>query len=464
MPKYIEFIAKVVRSESKRKTRKRGGGDITTCNFTPLTEEFTVSDLKTKIQHPHELKNLELIDRAMSGAFNIARRARCSKTKKGPTSEEIICRVWKKAFYVDGRTIRCVRTYPGCVEDSLESFAKELTISIFHSNCGNTLPIYDIQAISINNPLLSFLSEDQKRKMFGQNAHDNCLCLCVIMKKGEPYKITRANFHKTMELFGNIAEEHLCVDIKPDNLLSSNGRVVMIDWDPQFIQETTESIDIFHDPKLFNSCMMKYLFCMFLLIQQILNDDFLYDVISELNKIIKTPILLTDGRSESVLFIISSFYNNTDRSEGLCLSRKLGHNFKKTFDIYLWAGFEDFDLDLYMEVRPYLINCPKKAHCEYLCLQNEGNYTVKYDNSTKSLRYYINHQCPPWVFHGFTSLIGFHNCSTELTGVELTYDKAKQNVSIIYDGNRKKNVEETDTKDDSKTEIKKRKKVKARVK
>jgi hypothetical protein len=461
MSKYIEFVAKIVRSKSKRKTRKRGGGDITICDLTPMTEGVTVDQLKTKIKSPELLDNLTLVtsEKPMSGAFNIARSVKCSSRS---TSEEIICRVWKNAFYVNSDSIKCVRTYHGCVEDSLESFAKELTISIFHSNCGNTLPIYDIQAISINNPLLSFLSEDQKIRIFGQN--NNCLCLCVIMKKGEPYKITRANFHKTMELFGNIAEEHLCVDIKPDNLLSNKGQVVMIDWDPQFIQKTTKSIDMIDDPILFNSCMMKYLFCMFLLIQQILNDDIFNDVISELNKIIKTPILLTDGRPESVLFIISSFYNNTDRSEGLCLSRNLGHNFKKTFDIYLWSGFEDFELDLYMEVRPYLINCPKKAHCEYLCLQNEGNYTVKYDNSTKSLRYYINHQCSSGIFHSFTSWSGIHSCSTELTGVELTYEEHTQKVSIIYDGNRKKNVEEPDTKNDSKIEIKERKKVKARVK
>lgn len=457
MSKYIEFIAKVVRSKSNRKTRKRGGGDITTCDLTPLEGEVTVDDLKSKIRSPEILNNLTLISEPMSGAFNIATSVTCSK-KSRSTSEEIICRVLKKAFYVDGHSIRCVRTYPGCVDDSLESFAEELTISIQQSTCGNTIPIYDIQAININNPLLNFLSDAEKRKIFGQNVHDKCLCLCVIMKKGDPYKITLANFRKTMELFGNIAEEHLCVDIKPDNLLSSKGRVVMIDWDPQFIQKTTKGFNMINDPIVFNSCMMKYLFCMFLLIQQILDDAFFDEVTEALDKIIQTPILLSDDSTKSVLFIITSFYNNTKPIEGLCLSQRLGHNFRRTFDAYLWSGFKTFDLDLYMDVRPYLIDCPEKARCEELCLQSEGNYTVKYDNSTKSLRYYINHQCTPGMGHALTIFFG-HSCSTELKNVELTYDKDRQKVSIIHDGNRKKIVEVSNVRD-SAAKISERKKVK----
>ena len=454
MSKYIEFVAKIVHSKSKRQTRKRGGGDIKKCDLTPLEGEVTVDDLKSKIRSPEILKKLKLVtsEKPMSGAFNIARSVKCSK-KPRSTSEEIICRVWKKAFYVDGHSIRCVRTYPGCVDDSLESFAEELTISIHHSTCENTLPIYDIQAITINNPLLSFLSDEKKRKIFGQNVHDKCVCLCVIMKKGDPYEITPENFRKTMELFGNIAEEHLCVDIKPDNLLSSKGRVVMIDWDPQFIQKTTKGFNMINDPIVFNSCMMKYLFCMFLLIQQILDDDFFDEVTEALDKIIQTPILLSDDSTKSVLFIITSFYNNTKPIEGLCLSQRLGHNFRRTFDLYLWSGFKTFDLDLYMDVRPYLIDCPEKARCEELCLQSEGNYTVKYDNSTKSLRYYINHQCSPGIFHDFTSWTRIHSCSTELTGVELTYETGK--VSITHDGIRKRKVEEPD---DSENVISKRNK------
>ena len=106
-----------------------------------------------------------------------------------------------------------------------------------------------------------------------------------------------------------------------------------------------------------------------------------------------------------------------------------------------------------MDVRPYLIDCPEKARCEELCLQSEGNYTVKYDNSTKSLRYYINHQCSPGIFHDFTSWTRIHSCSTELTGVELTYETGK--VSITHDGIRKRKVEEPD---DSENVISKRNK------
>ena len=472
MSKYIEFVAKIVRSKSKRQTRKRGGGDITICDLTPLTEGVTVKYLKTKIETPQELNNLKLVtsEKPMSGAFNIAKSVKCLNPSRSP-SEEIICRVWKNAFYVNSSgSIHCVRKYHGCPADSLERFAKELTISIQQSTCGNTIPIYDIQAININNPLLSFLSDAEKIKIFGQNVHDKCVCLCVIMKKGDPYEITPENFRKTMDLFDNIAEEHLCVDIKPDNLLSSKGRVVMIDWDPQFIQKTTKGFQMINenDRISFSSCMMKYLFCMFLLIQQILDDDFFDEVTEALDKIIQTPILLSDDSTKSVLFIITSFYNNTKPIEGLCLSQRLGHNFRRTFDLYLWSGFKTFDLDLYMDVRPYLIDCPEKARCEELCLQSEGKYTVKYDNSTKSLRYYINHQCSPGIFHEFTSWTRIHSCSTELTGVELTYETGK--VSITHDGIRKRKVEgshaeddsENDSENDSAAKISERKYVRAK--
>ena len=463
MSKYIEFVAKIVRSKSKRQTRKRGGGDITICDLTPLTEGVTVKYLKTKIETPQELNNLKLVtsEKPMSGAFNIARSVKCLNPSRSP-SEEIICRVWKNAFYVNSSgSIHCVRKYHGCPADSLERFAEELTISIQQSTCGNTIPIYDIQAININNPLLSFLSDAEKRKIFGQNVHDKCLCLCVIMKKGDPYKITPDNFRKTMDLFDNIAKQDICmVDIKPDNLLSSRGRVLMIDWDPYFIQDTKTGFQMINDThrNLFSSCIMKYLFCMFLLIQQILNDDFFDKVTEALDEIIETDIVLTNGEQHSVLFIITSFYNNTNPSV------LFARNFVRTFDLYLWSGFDDFDLVLYMKVRPYLIDCPKKAYCEYLCLQSEGNYTVKYDNSTKSLRYYINHQCSPGIFHEFTSWTRIHSCSTELTGVELTYETGK--VSITHDGIRKRKVEGSHAEDDSKNyspyEISERKYVRAK--
>ena len=229
----------------------------------------------------------------------------------------------------------------------------------------------------------------------------------------------------------------------------------MIDWDPQFIQKTTKGFQMINenDRISFSSCMMKYLFCMFLLIQQILDDDFFDKVTKALDKIIETTIELTNGEQHSVLFIITSFYNNPNPIKAFA------RNFVRTFDLYLWSGFKTFDLDLYMDVRPYLIDCPEKARCEELCLQSEGKYTVKYDNSTKSLRYYINHQCSPGIFHDFTSWSRIHSCSTELTGVELTYDKDRQKVSIIHDGNRKKIVEVSDVTD-SAAKISQRKTVK----
>ena len=60
MSKYIEFVAKIVHSKSKRQTRKRGGGDIRSCKLTPLKGEVTVDQLRTKIKSPELLDNLIL--------------------------------------------------------------------------------------------------------------------------------------------------------------------------------------------------------------------------------------------------------------------------------------------------------------------------------------------------------------------------------------------------------------------
>ena len=451
MSKYIDFVAKVVRSKSKRKTRKRGGGDIKKCDLTPMTGEITVEYLKTKIRSPEGLDNLTLIPHElMSGAYNIARRVTCtkkSKTSKNSTSDEIICRVWKKALNVDSHnTIRFVDGYR--LDEYLERFATELTISINQGE--NTLPIYDIQAITIENKLLEGLYH---KEIFGQNVTERSVCLCVIMKKGEPYEITRDNnFRKTMELFERIAENYFCVDIKTDNLLcskDSRGRpnVVMIDWDPKLILEVRYLYNI-HDKVLLSSCMMKYLFCMFSLINLIFYDKrFIEGIITELKGIINEQIRLTDDTTESVLFIITSFYNNTHPSKGLCLHENIRGMFRSTFSRYLLDRVTKIPLDLYMNIRKYVIDCREKANYEERCLQSIGNYTVVYNNHTKSLQYSINHECTPGLFHSLKCCTGLHSCSTELKNVELTYDTEAEMVSITYEGIRKRKVERYDDRD-----------------
>jgi hypothetical protein len=444
MSKYIEFVVKVVRSKSKRKTRKRGGGDITTCDLTPLEGEVTVEQLKTKIRTPEPLDNLTLISHeVMSGAYNIARRVTCTKKSKKSTSEEIICRVWKKALNVGSdNTIKFV---DGSRLDNLERFATELTISINQGE--NTLPIYDIKAITIGNKLLERLDH---KEIFGQNVTERSVCLCVIMKKGEPYEITRDNnFRKTMNLFERIAENYFCVDIKTDNLLCSNdsrGRpnVVMIDWDPKLVLELRYLYNI-HDKVLLSSCMMKYLFCMFSLINLTFYDErFIEGIITELEGIINEQITLTDDTTESVLFIITSFYNNTKPSDGLCLHENIRGMFRRTFSRYLLDRVTEIPLDLYMNIRKYVIDCREKAKHEERCLQSIGNYTVVYNNHTKSLQYSINNECTPGLFHSLKCCAGLHSCSTELKNVELTYDTEAEMVNITYEGNRKKIVEVSD--------------------
>jgi len=440
MSKYIEFDV-VIQKKSKRKTRrKRGGGDITNCDLTPLTREVTVADLKAKIRSPERLDNLTVIpSELMSGAYNIARPVTCttkSRKSKQSASEVIICRFWKKAFYVEkGGSIRFVDL--SNLDEYLNRFAEELSIAIEQDE--NTLPMYDIKAVSLENKLLNILNDAEKREIFGQppGSHTlaDCVCLCVIMKKGEPYEITLENFRKTMLLLERIGEKYLYVDIKTDNFLCSKDsegtpNVVIIDFDPKLILMVNLLNDIIIDKVLLSICIMKYLFCIFLLINIDFYDESFIDVIiTELEGIINEQIRLTSGETKSVLFIITSFYNPNN---GLSLPNNIRRMFRDTFYTYSLAKISKISLPLYMKIRKYVIDCPEKAMCEERYLQSIGNINVEYDNVPKSLRYRINHQCRPGIFHVFKSKLGIHSCFTELRGVEWTYEEDTQNIMFSY--------------------------------
>lgn len=442
MSKYIEFDV-VIQKKSKRKTRrKRGGGDITKCDLTPLTHEVTVADLKAKIRSPERLDNLTVIpSELMSGAYNIARPVTCttkSRKSKQSASEKIICRFWKKAFYVEkSGSIRFVDLSE--LDEYLNRFAEELSIAIEQDE--NTLPMYDIKAVSLENKLLNILNDAEKREIFGQppGSHTlaDCVCLCVIMKKGEPYEITLENFRKTMLLLERIGEKYLYVDIKTDNFLCSKDsegtpNVVIIDFDPKLILMVNLLNDIIIDKVLLSICIMKYLFCIFLLINIDFYDESFIDVIiTELEGIINEQIRLTSGATKSVLFIITSFYNPNN---GLSLPKNIRIMFRMTFYTYSLAKVTKISLALYMKIRKYVIDCPEKAMCEERYLQSIGNINVKYDNVPKSLRYIMNHQCRPGPLHSITLTLfsGFHSCFTELTEVEWTYEEDTQNIMFSY--------------------------------
>lgn len=463
MPKYIEFFAKFIGKKSNRKTRRKRGGGFTDgeCNATPLTGEVTVPSLESKIRNPRRL-NVKLVSKAfMRGSFNIATEV-CSIAKESHIEEYIeddtkgkrkrskeqnskiskqkteglICRFWTQLFYIDTNGSIINLKYPHETTESLDLFAKEMTTTMYHSNEGNALPIYDIQAVPINGPLLSFLTREQKQEYFGINTHplhakqmDQCLCLCVVMKKGDSYEITAENFNKTMDLFERIAESDICIDLKPENLLCSDGDVVMIDWDPNFIKKPDEMEFRTIEKKnrhLFGSSMMKYLFCMFLIIN---NDDEIDTFKNDINEVLDEIMKLqfTDNSDETFLFIVSSFYNQ-DPYYKFVLHGIFKTKFKGTINSYQWRKInpyqwrkinpKDFDVYLFMDVQKYIVNCDKKALCERLCILSDPNYIIKYDESTQSILYYKRNQCPNTFVHTALLLLPSHQCVTQLTDVK----------------------------------------------
>ena len=343
----------------------------------------------------------------------------------------------------------------GSTEDELKLFAQEMTINIEHSSKGNALPIYDIQAVPINGPLLDFLTKEKKIKYFNIdrekiNQMNQCVCLCVVMKKGDPYKITLDNFHKTMDLFDRIAETHICMDIKMENLLCSGDRVVMIDWDPIFIKKTDDvDFELIKNKVLFGGNIMKYLFCILLLIHiLLLNSDkirnidtatrdmlneFIKNILGELNKIMETKIELTDRTNKDFLFIMSSFYNNIDGQ--FSLDGEVGENFQLIIESYEFDRISKyFTADGYTYIRNYLVNCEEKAEFENLLLPPE--VVCVYNNNTQSLEYILELQCPPSLIHNVYSMFG-HRCLKEITDVnfEIGTDH-KVTLSYTMDGIR----------------------------
>jgi hypothetical protein len=258
------------------------------------------------------------------------------------------------------------------------------------------------------------------------------------MKKGDSYKITHENFKKTMDLFERIAENDICIDLKPDNLLCSDGRVVMIDWDPNYIKKPNEMVFgpiIKHYRHLFGSSMMKYLFCMFLIIN---NDDdidtFKDDVELVLNEIME--LRFTHNSKETFLFIVSSFYNNEDFHDRFVLHDIFRPKFKGTIDGYQWKYINptDFDVYLFMDVQKYIVNCDKKALCERLCILSDPNYIIKYDKSTQSIVYYKLNQCPNTFVHTALRLLPSHQCVTQLTDVkfEIIHKHLEKEITFSY--------------------------------
>lgn len=467
MSKYIDFVAKVIHNKSNRKTRKRGGAFTgTDCDFTPLTEDVTRESLQEKIRKPIPSWNLQFkSSKSMSGSFNIAKEVECksiqTNTKKkrkrkkkevdthvDDTSELIVCRVLKKTFYIgdyNGSSI-VLEANGTDSNNTLNLFATELTTTIHHSRHGNTLPIYDIQAISIDNSLLSFLSKEEKEEVFELDTNTledvpPYVCLCIVMKKGDPYEITFDNFGKTMDLFDKIAATEVCIDVKPGNLLCSNGEVFMIDFDPNFIKETRdENFSKLTDPQLFGSCMMKYLFCMFLIIykHRELTDErtgFKDSVLKKLDEIMDKELSTDTEETFPFLFIISSYYNSSHRVGNPKFFFTGGFEYKNLIDNYHWRWLMDhkkrFKLPLYIDVRRYLVNCELKALYDGKCVNNKGKYTVKYDHATQSLLYYINLPCSTSITHSISSIFG-HKCLKEIEEIDITLVDKNRRTFITF--------------------------------
>lgn len=454
MSRYIEINGKIVRYNKitkRRKTCRRGGGfEGTACDFIPM-EEKSFDELKkvikTKTRNPiADLEwNLQLLSghKYRKGGFNIVVDVGCIEpvSKKRKAGVDIVCRILKTPFYNDERQ---GIMFVGKSTDSsvIDPLTREIIIQLQQQ--ANSVAIYDIQAISINHPLLQFLEPQKKIEMFKlpdnyeieyPQPQPQLYVLCIIMERGDPYEITSENFDTTMTLFESVAKNHICIDVKPANLLYCREGVKMIDFDPYYVKETTDSFfrNIKH-PVLFGSCMMKYLFCMYLIIRKrdiisAIMTRFMEKVTDVLDELIASNIELTDGTSLPFMFIMSSLYNIKNNS---IFGFTNGFDLSGLIDKYHFTSLMNhskLSKQLFIQIRKYLIDCEKKAEYEYMCLKSSPKFEIKYDMATQSLRYYIKNQCPPSFQHSFIFLMTSHICQHEIYDIEFSIKKKKSNTN-----------------------------------
>ena len=446
MSRYIEINGKIVRYNKitkRRKTRRRGGGfEGTECNFTPI-QEISFEDLKMEIQkktrYPIKKWNLKSNGKKyIRGTYNIVTDVECinkSRKRKSINETDIVCRILKNPFFIGPEHEQQV-TFINSSDDVIDKITREIIIQLQQKD--NSLAIYDIQAIPIYHSILSNLTSEEINSEFGlsRNYESQLYVLCIVMERGEPYILDEEHLKKTMTLFELVAKKHICIDVKPANLLCIHKDVKMIDFDPDFVKETAFFSNI-TDPIFFGSCVMKYLFCIFLIIFE--NVDIKdTNINKELTLLTSTTIQLTNGTEHSFMFIMSSLYSNNSSIFTLdFISTQYNfiyfmRNFTLIIDKYHFIDFmrNKKTLLLFIQIRKYLIDCKKKADYEYRCLNSSPNFKIKYDMATQSLRYY---QCR-------SNFFSFFNCQNEIYNIEFSIDENNL-ITFSYTNNENRESE-----------------------
>lgn len=403
MARYIEDFGRIIKrkkktqcvkkSQKQRKTRKRGGGfEGETCDFTPISHSVTGHYLKGIFRQEDYKWNLNGVELGhKNGSFNIVKEVTC---KIGGQSQRIVCRISKDVFYKDyiggffyGNSIDTVaKNFKKECTEKLNEFANELNIQIELQPA--SLPIYDLQVIELNHEFFNFLSDKEKIELFElipkyKRDLPPLYCLCVVMKKGEPYRDTEYNFRKTMKIFSDTGKKGICcMDVKPDNMLCINGEVFMIDFDTRFVKRST----YFHyiqAPELFCTYIMQYLFCMFIIINNLFS-DFKLVVIEKLDKLMSKELIQKDGKSHSFMFFISLLYNNNTNLVNPF--RAIINGYQLKYFVFPKRIVDMSQIHQFINLRKYIIICEQKSKNERRLLF-KNDFTCLYDNKTQTIIY-----------------------------------------------------------------------------
>ena len=232
--------------------------------------------------------------------------------------------------------------------------------------------------------------------------------LFSIMERGVDYEITLDNIEKAIKLFEKLSRYGIIsIDIKPENLLmiertQDPSHIVLIDTDPHFLLQN----DIFRIPfselHSFGSSLMKYLFCMYLLIAYNASDisediiEYLLSILQEISSHIFLFSYENRGNKDvHFLDIISLFYNHSSN-----IFKDHYSFFVNIINSYHFNSLSNFirssyspSLFLkYIRIRNFLVNCSIKVKFEQNMIRKyiHENIKVKFDEETNTMIYTIN--------------------------------------------------------------------------
>jgi hypothetical protein len=171
--------------------------------------------------------------------------------------------------------------------------------------------------------------------------------------------------------------------------------IVLIDTDPYFLMNQELFIMQFAKLYDFGNILIKYLFCMYLVIKtrDILDDIKLY-VLSILDTISSQTIVFSD-KPYNFIEIISLFYNDYKtifKDEHQSFIKIINEYHLNPLQNFITSSYSEVLFKKYIHIRKFLVNCKAKVAYETNMFRKYFtiNIIVKFNKETNTISYTLN--------------------------------------------------------------------------